>query len=55
MTKRDALAALRLMRAIERAALPPRKQPRDRRCLRCGKEFASAHCGNRLCLECKAV
>lgn len=43
---------LRAERAVERAALPPRKQPADRLCLECGKPFASQWCGNRRCKLC---
>ena len=43
---------LRVMREVERAALPPRKQPGDRRCLGCGGLFESKWCGNRLCMSC---
>ena len=27
-------------------------EPKSRKCLKCGVEFSSKHCGNRLCVNC---
>lgn len=35
------------------AAADPRRAARPRRCLRCRREFPSAHCGHRICDGCK--
>lgn len=45
-------ALLRMERAAEQAARPPRQQPSRRQCLRCRRMFKSEWCGNRLCEAC---